>query len=77
MAEGRMRIQRLFICGAHSTGKTTVVRRLAEQLPTIHAHAEVARPVIIDMGLTALVSAHHHHHHHHIYFTVIRKAKSP
>lgn len=49
--EGGLRMQRLFICGAHSTGKTTLHRRLAERLPKFHAEAELARQVIIDMGL--------------------------
>ena len=45
-----LRRLRLFICGAHSTGKTTLHQGLAERLPEIHAESELARQVIIDMG---------------------------
>ena len=78
--EGGLRMQRLFICGAHSTGKTTLHRRLAERLPKFHAEAELARQVIIDMGrlsslmlimmmmmmiIITMISYHNNNHNYH------------
>ncbi|XP_001635923.2 uncharacterized protein LOC5515746 [Nematostella vectensis] len=41
---------RIFICGSHSVGKTTLVKLLARQTQ-IHDEAEVARRVIHNLGL--------------------------
>ena len=41
---------RVFICGAHSTGKTTLVNEVGKEL-NIHVEAEVARKVIKDLNL--------------------------
>ena len=42
---------RVFICGAHSTGKTTVLNRLlSEPGNDLHGETEVARRVIKDLG---------------------------
>jgi len=54
--EGGLRRLRIFICGAHSTGKTTLHRQLAERLPDVYAQNELARQVISDMGLTIVIS---------------------
>ena len=42
---------RVFICGAHSVGKTTLVDEVGKELPNIHKQAEVARKVIKDLNL--------------------------
>ncbi|XP_035673971.1 uncharacterized protein LOC118414202 [Branchiostoma floridae] len=44
-------ILRVFLCGAHSTGKTTLLNDLSQAV-RIHGEPEVARKVIQDMGLT-------------------------
>ncbi|CAH1258238.1 Hypp1979 [Branchiostoma lanceolatum] len=44
-------ILRVFLCGAHSTGKTTLLTDLGKAV-RIHGEPEVARKVIKDMGLT-------------------------
>lgn len=41
---------RVFICGAHSVGKTTLVNEVGKQL-NLHVEAEVARKVITDLNL--------------------------
>lgn len=41
---------RVFICGAHSTGKTTLVNEVGKELD-LHVEAEVARKVIKDLNL--------------------------
>lgn len=41
---------RVFICGAHSTGKTTLVNEVGKEL-NLHVEAEVARKVIKDLDL--------------------------
>ena len=41
---------RVFICGAHSTGKTTLVNEVGKEL-NLHVEAEVARKVIKDLNL--------------------------
>lgn len=41
---------RVFICGAHSTGKTTLVNEVGKEL-NLHVEAEVARNVITDLNL--------------------------
>lgn len=41
---------RVFICGAHSTGKTTLVNEVGKEL-NLHVEAEVARKVIRDLNL--------------------------
>ena len=41
---------RVFVCGAHSVGKTTLVNAVGEEL-NIHVEAEVARKVIADLNL--------------------------
>ena len=41
---------RVFICGAHSTGKTTLVKEIGREL-SLHVEAEVARKVIADLNL--------------------------
>lgn len=40
----------MFICGAHSTGKTTLVNEVGKELD-LHVEAEVARKVIKDLNL--------------------------
>ncbi|CAM1306704.1 Uncharacterised protein g4438 [Pycnogonum litorale] len=41
----------IFLCGAHSTGKTTLINKLKRELPNIKSEAEYARNVIKRMGL--------------------------
>lgn len=41
---------RVFVCGAHSVGKTTLVNEVGRQL-NLHVEAEVARKVIKDLNL--------------------------
>lgn len=41
---------RVFICGAHSTGKTTLVNAVGKEL-NLQVEAEVARKVIKDLNL--------------------------
>lgn len=41
---------RVFICGAHSVGKTTLVNEVGKRL-NLHVEAEVARKVITDLNL--------------------------
>ena len=41
-------MQRVFICGAHSTGKTTLVRQVSNRTG-IHIESEVARNIIRDL----------------------------
>lgn len=41
---------RVFICGAHSVGKTTLVNEVGKKL-SLHVEAEVARKVIKDLNL--------------------------
>ena len=41
---------RVFVCGAHSVGKTTLVNAVGKEL-NLHVEAEVARKVIKDLNL--------------------------
>lgn len=41
---------RVFVCGAHSVGKTTLVNNVGKEL-NLHVQAEVARNVINDLNL--------------------------
>lgn len=41
---------RVFICGAHSVGKTTLVDEIGKEV-NLHVEAEVARKVIKDLNL--------------------------
>ncbi|XP_019625578.1 PREDICTED: uncharacterized protein LOC109470921 [Branchiostoma belcheri] len=43
---------RVFLCGAQSTGKTTLLNDLTTEVPKIHGEPEVARRVIQGLGLT-------------------------
>lgn len=50
IVKSRKTMLRVFICGAHSTGKTTLVNEVGKEL-NIHVEAEVARKVIKDLNL--------------------------
>ena len=45
-----VKMKRIFICGAHSTGKSTLVQQIAKRIP-IHVESEVARKIIEDLKL--------------------------
>ena len=48
--EFRSTMLRVFICGAHSVGKTTLVNKVGKEM-NLHIQAEVARNVIKDLKL--------------------------
>ena len=48
----RTKMQRVFVCGAHSTGKSTLVQEVSKRIPHIHVESEVARRIIRDLKLS-------------------------
>ncbi|XP_071943068.1 uncharacterized protein [Antedon mediterranea] len=45
------RLVRVYLCGAHSTGKTTLLGDVCKELPEIKKEAEIARQVLEGMSL--------------------------